>query len=165
MVIGRALDALCDGLRLLLGVLMAALAIPVMMQVIARYTGIIPVFLWTEELSTFIFVWVVMIGAMVAVWDGTHFDVRVLPEATTPFWTFLQNGTVLVLIIIFGLLFAWYGIEYVQFGLIQNSVMMRANLAVTYVSVPMAGLVWTLFAAYRLFEAFRTYRSAAENLS
>jgi TRAP-type C4-dicarboxylate transport system permease small subunit len=157
-VIGHALETLCGGLRLLIGTLMAALALPVGMQVISRYTDLIPVFLWTEELATFIFVWIVMIGSMVAVWERTHFDVHVMPDARTPFWTMVQNGSVMVLILIFGLLFAWFGIEYAQFGYIQNSVMMRANLLVTYISVPIAGLVWSLFASYRLYEVVDHYR-------
>ncbi len=163
-MIGNALEFLCQGLRFLVGCLMALLAIPVGMQVISRYTGIIPVYLWTEELSTFIFVWVVMIGSMIAVWEGTHFDVRVLPDATKPFWVLVQDGLVLVLIIIFALLFAWYGIEYAQFGYIQNSVMMRANLAITYVSVPIAGMVWTAFASYRLYQVVAKYLSKKEVL-
>ena len=80
IMLGRTLETFCQGLRVLLGIFMASLAVPVGMQVIARYTGIIPVFLWTEELATFIFVWIVMIGSMVAVWDGTHFDVVVTPR-------------------------------------------------------------------------------------
>lgn len=161
-MIGNALEKLCQALRFLVGFLMISLAIPVSMQVISRYTGIIPVYLWTEELSTFIFVWVVMIGSMIAVWEGTHFDVRVLPDATRPLLILLQNGIVLVLIIIFALLFAWYGIEYAKFGYIQNSVMMRANLAITYVSVPIAGFIWAVFASYRLYEAIAKYQSQKE---
>ena len=158
-MIGRALEMLAQGLRILLGLLMASLAVPVAMQVIARYTGIIPVYLWTEELSTFIFVWIVMIGSMIAVWEGTHFDVQVIPDATRPLMILLQKGVVLVLIAAFALLFAWYGVEYTKFGLIQNSVMMRANLATTFVSVPIAGAVWAIFALYRLYEVIHTYRT------
>jgi hypothetical protein len=36
--------------------------------------------------------------------------------------------------------------------------MMRANKVITHVSVPIAGLVWAVFAGYRLFEAIATYR-------
>ncbi|MEP3436502.1 MAG: TRAP transporter small permease subunit [Hoeflea sp.] len=161
-MIGNALETFCQGLRILIGLLMAVLAIPVGMQVISRYTDLIPTFLWTEELSTFIFVWIVMIGSMVAVWERTHFDVHVMPDASTPLATLLQNGTVQVLIIIFAVLFAWYGIEYARFGYIQNSVMMRANLLVTYISVPISGLIWALFASYRLHESITQYRHARE---
>ena len=90
-MIGRWLETFCQGLRYLMGFLVGILAIPVGMQVIARYTGIIPVYLWTEELSTFIFVWVVMIGSMVAVWEGTQIDVRVINDDNKQFMIFLKN--------------------------------------------------------------------------
>lgn len=156
---GYILETFCKALRVLLGVLVGSLAIPVAMQVISRYTDLIPVYLWTEELSTFIFVWVVMIGSMVAVWDGTHFDVQVIPDARNPLMLLIQKGIVLVLIAIFALLLAWYGIDYAEFGGIQRSVMMRANLMVTYISVPIAGVVWTMFALYRLYELVVIYRN------
>lgn len=158
-MIGRTLDHLCNGLRVLLGVLIAALAVPVGMQVLARYTGVIPVYLWTEELATFIFVWAVMIGAMIAVWDGSHFDVRVIPDAKRPLLVLLQDGFVLVMIFAFALIFLWYGIDYAKFGYIQNSVMMRANMLITYVSVPVTGALWAAFSGYRLYEAVVAYRT------
>lgn len=161
-MLGTVLNRFCDGLRVLLGVLMAALAVPVAMQVISRYTGIIPTFLWTEELSTFIFIWIVMIGSMVAVWDGTHFDVRVLPDAKTPLLRLVQSGFVHLAILFFALLFAVYGIEYAEFGGRQRSVMMRANLMITHIAVPIAGVVWAILSSYRLWEDFKTYRTGAE---
>jgi hypothetical protein len=81
-----------------------------------------------------------MIGSMVAVWDGTHFDVRIFHAATTPLGTLLQQGSVLVMILLFAILTMIYGIDYAQFGGNQRSVMMRANLMVTYISVPIAGI-------------------------
>mgnify|MGYP000070697992 CR=1 FL=1 len=157
-MIGTALENFCKGLRVLLGVLMGALAVPVAMQVISRYTGLIPTYLWTEELATFIFVWIVMIGSMVAVWDSTHFDVRITRDATSPFPKLLQNGLVHIAIMIFAVLFVVYGIEYTEFGGNQRSVMMRANLAVTYVSVPIAGAVWFVFAGYKLMQEIAIFR-------
>ena len=157
-MVGKLLENFCNVLRVLIAVFTIALAIPVAAQVIARYTGLIPVYLWTEELATFIFVWIVMIGSMIAVWDGTHFHVEVLKTAKSPILKLLQNGFVLVLLMLFGILFAWYGIEYTKFGSIQNSVMLGANMALTHVSVPLAGLVWTVFAGYRLLESFSEYR-------
>ncbi len=151
-MLGTLIDRLCAGLRVALGVLMGALAVPVAMQVLSRYTGIIPTYLWTEELATFLFVWIVMIGSIVAVWDGTHFDVRITRDAKRPFFRLLQNGIVHFAIMLFGALFLIYGIEYTEFGGNQRSVMMRANLAITHVSVPIAGGLWMLLAGYRLME-------------
>lgn len=163
-MIGRLLEQFCMGLRVLIGILTMLLAVPVAAQVLARYTGIIPVYLWTEELATFLFVWVVMIGSMIAVWDGTHFDVEVLPKASSPLGTLLQKGFVYVLLMVFGGMFAWYGIEYTKFGFIQHSVMMNANMALTHVSVPIAGAVWTIFSAYRLSLAVRDYRDSGSTI-
>lgn len=157
-MIGRALETFCQGLRVLLGCLMASLAIPVGMQVISRYTGIIPTYLWTEELATFIFVWIVMIGSMVAVWEGTHFDVVITPDAKRPLTILLQKGVVYVFVLLFALLFAWFGIEYAKVGAIQSSVMMRANLLWIYIAVPIAGFVWALFTFYRLYQAFSEFQ-------
>jgi len=156
--IDRTLDLFCDVLRLVIGVLIGLLIIPVGMQVLARYTGIIPVYLWTEELATFIFVWIVMLGSMLAVWDRTHFDVHVLPEATSPLGRLLQQGFVHVAVAAFAILFIWYGIGYTQFGAIQKSVMLRMNLAFTYVTVPIAGVGWALFSIRHLAVEIARYR-------
>lgn len=157
-MIGRSLETFCKGLRILLGCLMASLAIPVGMQVLSRYTGIIPTYLWTEELATFIFVWVVMIGSMVAVWDGTHFDVVITADAKRPLPVFIQKAAVHCFIGVFAVLFAWYGIEYAKIGSIQTSVMLQANLFWIYISVPIAGFVWAIFSSYRMYEAFAAYK-------
>lgn len=160
-MLGRILEGFCKSLRILLGVLMGALAVPVAMQVLSRYTGIIPSYLWTEELATFLFVWIVMIGSVVAVWDGTHFDVRITPNATSPLMQLIQNGIVHVAIMLFGALFLIYGFEYAAFGGKQRSVMMRANLMVTHISVPIAGGLWMLLSGYRLSQEIARFRGNA----
>ncbi len=162
-MLGRFLDKFCNGLRILLGVMMGALAIPVAMQVVSRYTGLIPTFLWTEELATFLFVWIVMIGSIVAVWDGTHFDVRITRDAIGPLIRLLQDGIVNVAIMIFGALFLFYGIEYAEFGGNQRSVMMRANLIITHISVPVAGAFWLVLSAYRLSENVSQFLNRENN--
>ena len=164
-MIESLLEGFCQLLRVLVGLLIAALIVPVFMQVLARYTGLIPTYLWTEELAKFIFIWIVMLGSMIAVWEGTHFDVRVIPDATTPLGALLQNGFVLLMIVIFGLLFARFGIDYAKFGSIQSSVMMQINLLWVYITVPLAGFVWSTFALFRLWQAVATYRNREQAIS
>ena len=157
-MIEKVLEGFCQLLRIAVGCLVAALVIPVTMQVVARYTGIIPVFLWTEELATFLFVWMVMLGSVIAVWEGTHFDVHVMPEATSPLGVLLQKGFVLLVMGIFALLFAWYGIGYARFGAIQTSVMMQVNMLVIYITVPLAGFCWATFSRFRFWQIVQEYR-------
>ncbi|MEO1324590.1 MAG: TRAP transporter small permease [Pseudomonadota bacterium] len=155
----RALAIFCNALRVLIGVLIGLLILPVGAQVISRYTGLLPVYLWTEELATFIFVWIVMLGSMLAVWDKTHFDVHVVPELSSPLGRLLQQGFVHVAVAAFAFLFIWYGIGYTQFGSIQSSVMLRMNMAFTYVTVPIAGVGWALFSIRHLIVEIGRYRA------
>jgi len=157
-MIEKALEGFCQLLRVTVGVLVAALIIPVTMQVLARYTGIIPVYLWTEELARYIFIWMVMVGSIIAVWEGTHFDVHVMPDATSPLGKLLQKGFVMLVVCVFALLFAYYGIGYASFGSIQTSVMMQVNLLVIYITVPFAGFCWAIFALFRFWQAVQEYR-------
>ena len=56
------------------------LIIPVTLQIVSRYTALIPSWIWTEELSRFLFIWMIMLGAMIGVREHTHFEVDVWPE-------------------------------------------------------------------------------------
>ena len=41
--------------------------IPVTLQIFSRYTALIPSYIWTEEMARFLFIWTVMVGAMIGV--------------------------------------------------------------------------------------------------
>ncbi len=164
-MIERILEGFCQLLRVAVGCLVAALVVPVTMQVLARYTGIIPVYLWTEELATFLFVWMVMLGSIIAVWEGTHFDVHVIPEARSRLGRLLQKGFVLLVMSIFALLFAWYGIGYAKFGAIQTSVMMQVNMLIIYITVPLTGFCWATFSLFRFWQLVQEYRHVTDTPS
>src|SRR5688572_33486428 len=71
-------------LKAMLTLLMGLLIIPVSLQVLSRYTGVIPRYLWPEEAARFCFVWIIMVGSMIAVRYRSHFDVDLLPPPKTP---------------------------------------------------------------------------------
>src|SRR5438552_11068039 len=58
----------------------AILIIPVTLQIISRYTALIPSWIWTEELIRFLFIWMVMLGAMIGIREHSHFEVDVWPD-------------------------------------------------------------------------------------
>jgi len=55
------------------------LIIPVSLQIFSRFTELIPRYMWTEEMSRFFFVWLIMLGATLGVRERLHFDVDFLP--------------------------------------------------------------------------------------
>ncbi|MFP5413168.1 MAG: TRAP transporter small permease, partial [Gammaproteobacteria bacterium] len=58
----------------------AILVVPVSLQIFSRYTSLIPSYIWTEEMARFLFVWLIMIGSMVGMREGTHFIVDMWPR-------------------------------------------------------------------------------------
>src|SRR5512137_3061291 len=66
-------------LDILLTLAVAAIILPVSLQIFARFTELLPRYIWTEELSRFLLIWMVMIGAMVGIREGTHFNVDLFP--------------------------------------------------------------------------------------
>ena len=145
----RFIDVYYRLLNVLLGLTVGILVVPVTLQIIARFTNLIPHWIWTEEMARFLFIWMVMIGAMVGVRDHTHFDVDVWPELK-PKTNALLRIVSGVFVLIFALVFVWYGIKFVQFGWDQTSEL--ADLPMTYIFIawPLTGLTWLLFGGERL---------------
>src|SRR4029079_18411985 len=112
------------GFHQLLTWLMAAmvgiLIIPVTLQIVSRYTALIPSWIWTEELSRFLFIWMIMLGSMIAVREGTHFVVDVLPPMPPRPHAAIQLVADLGVLVFAGI-FTGYGIEFVKFGWNQTS--------------------------------------------
>jgi TRAP-type C4-dicarboxylate transport system permease small subunit len=152
------LKKLLDGTHRLLTRLMAAtvaiLIVPVTLQIISRYTALIPSWIWTEELSRFLFIWMIMLGAMIAVREGSHFVVDVLPDLPPRPNAFLQIVTNL-LVLAFALVFVWWGIEFVRFGWDQTSELAELPMAYIFIAWPVAGVTWVIFLGEAFVASFR----------
>jgi TRAP-type C4-dicarboxylate transport system permease small subunit len=146
-----------------LTLLMGLLIVPVTLQVLSRYTGLIPRYIWTEEVARFCFVWIIMIGAMIAVRDRSHFDLDLLPHPKTPrqkgIAGLIVHGGMMVLAVVF----ARYGYDFARFGAIQTSEMSGINMLSIYIAFPLAGVTWILFLLENIVTDFRLLtQSSAE---
>src|SRR5260221_8854912 len=88
----------------------AVLMIPVSLQIFSRYTQLIPSYIWTEEMARFLFIWMVMIGAMIGVREGSHFEVDVWPDLGAKATAALQLAAG-VFVLLFALVFVLAGWE------------------------------------------------------
>ena len=146
------LDRFCQCLKVMMTLLMALMIIPVSMQILSRYTGFVPRYIWTEEVARFCFVWIIMIGAMVAVRDGTHFDVDLMPPPNTKREAGISKLIVHLCMTLLAVVFAWYGSEFARFGSIQTSEMSGINMLSIYMAFPLAGVTWIVFLAEKIVE-------------
>lgn len=151
----KILDSYQSLLRWLMVASVAILMVPITMQVISRYTQLIPSYIWTEELSRFVFIWMVMLGAMIALRDGTHFDVDVWPTLRPRPNAMLRIATNL-LILVFAGVYVYWGIEFVRFGWNQSSELAELPMTYIFVAWPLAGITWVVFLGEQFLQDLRT---------
>jgi TRAP-type C4-dicarboxylate transport system permease small subunit len=151
-IVKRFLEGYAWVLRKAMTLLLGLLVIPVTLQIVSRYTELIPRYIWTEEAARFFFIWMIMLGSTIAVREQTHFNVDVLPKPKTP-----QGKAVAVLIVdvsmlLMALIFVRYGWDFVMFGYTQTSELTGINMAFIFVGFLLAGLTWMAFIGERFME-------------
>jgi TRAP-type transport system small permease protein len=157
----RIFDILHLGLKLLLGALVGGLIIPVSMQVLSRYTGLIPRYIWTEEIARFCFIWMVMVGAMCAARDGTHFDLDLLPKSSDPKIEAAKRIFVHVAVLFVAGIFIWYGWGMIKFGWNQTSEIFELPMNWIFAAWPVTGVVIALFLIEKIVGEVRLLRGEA----
>jgi len=144
-------------LNVLLGISVAMLVVPVTLQMISRFTALIPAWIWTEEMARFLFIWMVMLGAMLGVREATHFEVDVWPELQPRRDAALRIVSS-IFVLAFALVFVWYGITFVQFGWNQTSELADLPMTWIFIAWPLTGVTWLLFGFQRLLHDIRIVR-------
>jgi TRAP-type C4-dicarboxylate transport system permease small subunit len=150
----KLIDAYCRLLTWLMVATVAILVVPVSLQIIARYTALIPSYIWTEELSRFLFIWMIMLGAMIGIKEGTHFEVDVWPELGRRANAMLKIVSSLF-VLIFALVFVYWGIKFVEFGWYQESELAELPMPFIFIAWPLAGVTWLIFLGEGIFDNLR----------
>ena len=140
----KLLDAYHRLLTWLLAASVAILIVPVTLQVLSRYTQLFPAYIWTEEMSRFLFIWMVMIGAMIAVRERTHFEVDVWPDLSPRAGALLRIVSHLF-VLIFAYVFLVWGWHFLMFGWYQTSELADLPMGFIFAAWPLAGATWILF--------------------
>ncbi|HAL38261.1 MAG TPA: TRAP transporter permease DctM/Q [Polaromonas sp.] len=148
----KLIDWLYRGLQGLLTFLIAILILPVTMQIVARFTDLIPNYIWTEEMARFCLIWIIMLGASVAVRDGTHFDVDVLPHPKTVAGLALSRMVVHGVIFLVALIFLAFGWRFAMFGYDQSSELTGINMITIHIAWPFAGFTWVVFTLEKFYD-------------
>jgi TRAP-type transport system small permease protein len=135
----------------LLAVSVAILVFPVSLQIFSRYTALIPSFIWTEEMARFLFIWTIMIGAMIGVRESTHFEVDVWPRMPPRGEAMLRlMGRLGVLAA--ALVFVWAGMHFTSFAWHRISELAELPLWLIYIAWPITGLTWIVFLGEQLLD-------------
>ena len=155
----RFADAWYRVLCVLMVIALVTLLLPVSLQILSRHTDLIPSYIWTEELARLMFIWTVMIGAMVGMRERTHFVVDVWPTLSTR-----ANASVELLsgigILVFAGVFVYGGWEFTEFAFYRISELAELPLWTIHMAWPLLGLTWLLFQGEHMMAMLRVLRSA-----
>ena len=138
----------------LLAFSVAVIIIPVTLQMISRYTALIPAYIWTEEMARFLFIWMIMIGAMIGVREASHFEVDVWP-------TLPRRGEAAVRIVArlgilaFAMVFVIGGIEFTSFAWYRTSELADLPLWMIHIAWPVAAVTWIVFLGEQFYDEAR----------
>jgi TRAP-type C4-dicarboxylate transport system permease small subunit len=141
-------------LEILLMVSVALLVIDVLWQVFTRFIMKNPSS-WTEELATFLLIWVSLLGAAVALGRGAHLGIdyftHKLPERNriqTELFVFTVISIFSLLVMVVG------GISLVMqtLDLEQISVALHIPMGYVYMAIPISGVFLVLYSMIGLFE-------------
>jgi TRAP-type C4-dicarboxylate transport system permease small subunit len=148
-------------LQVAITILMGLLIVPVTLQIFSRYVGFIPRYIWTEEVARFCLVWIIMLGAIIAVRDGTHFDLDILPKPKTERGQAIARLIVHAGIAIVALIFLFFGYRFAMFGWDQSSELTGLNMIAIHIAWPFAGLTMLIFLAEKIADELPVLRRGA----
>jgi TRAP-type transport system small permease protein len=143
-----------EALSWLLVLTVGILVIPVSLQIFSRYTALIPSYIWTEEMARFLFIWTVMIGAMIGVREATHFEVDVWPKLPPRGEAFVRMIGRLGVLAAAGV-FVFAGIHFTQFAWNRTSELAELPLWYIHVAWPVTGVTWLIFLGEQFMDDLR----------
>lgn len=147
-----------DFLKKLLTAMIMLLIIPVLLQIISRFIPFVPRYIWTEEVARFAFIWIIMIGASIAVREQTHFKVDVLKRFSQK-WENRLTLALLIFMLLFAIAFVIGGYQFALFGSTQQSEISGLPMLAIYIAWPLAGLSWILFIVEQIHQHFSAQKN------
>jgi C4-dicarboxylate transporter, DctQ subunit len=145
-------------------IILAVMCCVMGIEVVARY-AFNSSLRWAGELSRYLFIWFIFIGASYAIVQNTHIRIEAffsfLPKRIQPYMEMLGN----ILWCGFSILIAYIGFMYSFDMLAQGTNMsaaMKIPMGIIYLAIPVG---YTLMAIRLLQEGFNQFKSRQKNLS
>lgn len=124
--------------------LLGGMTVAISLQVFFRYALDAPLS-WSEEVARYFFIWLSLLGASMAVRDGTHINVdvflRSLPRGAQ---RWLMRGVVMGTTA-FVIPLDWWGIRLMMLSVSQLTAATRVSVAYVYLSVPVSTTLMLLY--------------------
>jgi TRAP-type transport system small permease protein len=125
------------------------------LQVIGRYCLQLT-YAWPDELTRYLFIWMVMIGSVAGMISGGHFVLGLLGEVARGNRLYRAALTTVELLgCAFLLLLVWHGARLAYAVRLQETPAMQISMAWVYAAVPVGALAMFAYAVRRLARRLR----------
>jgi TRAP-type transport system small permease protein len=115
--------------------LMAAMAVLVIANVVARYV-FNNSFIWAEELSRYMMIWVGFLGSGLVLRVGAHIAVDLFQDLVPRLVAQAMRAAVLAVLLVCIVSMGWLGVQYVHFAWGQETPVLNWNFGLIYVAIP-----------------------------
>jgi len=150
----------------LLIIFSSAMIISTFLQVIFRYLFNSPLF-WSEELSRYCFVWIVFVGAAIAMKRGAHIGVDYFEmKLPSRFKNYLKIA-INILIISFLVIIIYQSILVVIVNMSQHSPAIRIPMGLIYLAIPVGlslMLGYIIIMNYKLLNSILSYQGKRKEI-
>lgn len=156
----KLIEKIHIALKWILIILLAVMVIDVSWQVFSRYvlqqsSSI------TEELATFLLIWVGLLGSAYAYREKAHLGIDLISNKLTSKGKFYSETIVLIVVILVSLFVFVFGglrLVYITFTLNQLSPAIRINMGFIYSVAPITGILIILYAMEFFKISFATFK-------
>lgn len=130
--------------------------IVVMIQIIARYA--LPWSPhWTEELARFCFIYMVSLGAGLAIKDRAYVNVSTFLNKTKGRTRFYLDSFILIAVLVLMLFMLIYSIPLLEIVSLQSSAALQINMALIYFSMTCMSFFVILYSVVQLHANFKNF--------
>jgi TRAP-type C4-dicarboxylate transport system permease small subunit len=151
----------------LLVILMIVMVLDVSWQVFTRFIMNHPSS-FTEELATFLMIWIGLLGGAYALRQKAHLGIDILTIRLSHqkrcMWEFFIYTMVILIAI---LVFIWGGIRLVNITLYLNqiSAALRVKMGYVYTVLPITGVLLIIYSIYFMVEAYEGLKTQSPDIS
>jgi len=146
----KALDWVSEKLSILI---IAVMVVLVTWQVVARYIFSSPV-PWSEQLSKYLFVWLVLINGAYMFGKHGHMKVAFFQELLPQKIQRWLNIFIELVVIMFALAVLLYGgVMALRLGIAQTDAALGISMGYVYAALPLSGIITTLYGFIHLINA------------
>ncbi len=125
--------------------LLAAISLDLLAGIFSRYV-LERTFVWYDEVARASFMWLVFLGAALAVRRGAHFGLQAFVELLPPQVRRAALALTPLTIIVFSAALGWLGWRLMQHGASQTTAVMGMPVSWIYASMPVGGALMALYA-------------------